>query len=502
MEGQLRKLAKQTVIYGGTSMVSRFLNYLLLPFHTYIFGNPEAYGIVNEFYAYLALLLVVLSYGMETTFFRFSQTEQDKKKVFQTALASLLATSSLFIVLGLLFASPISAGMGYEKHPEYIQWFVIMLGLDAMTFVPYAKLRVENRSYLFAALKISNVLFNVLFNVFFLWLCPKMLENGIFTDIVSHIYNPHIGIGYIFISNLIASVIQFVLLFFTHKTFKPSLDWALLKRMLKYAYPLMILGLAGIVNETIDRIMFKYLAADAQHSAMYYLGVYSACAKIAIVMTLFREAFRFAAEPFFFSLYKQHNDKERYSQVMTYFVIVCGFIFLLVMMYIDAFQYFTGKNYREGMSVVPIMLLAYWILGINFNLSIWYKLTGRTQYGAYISVGGAVLTVLFNWLLIPLIGYIGAAWTHLITYLAMTIVSYSLGQKHYPVPYDLRKIGFYIFVCLGLFLISNFVIPFDALGSNSSIFKFIINTFLLLLYGFIVWKREYKQQKNELRVKD
>lgn len=493
MEEPLKKLATQTVIYGGTTMVQRFLSYVLVPFHTYIFGNPEYYGIYNEFYAYSALLLVVLSYGMETTFFRFSELENDRKKVFRTALTALFCTSSLFVVLGLIFSGQIASLIDYAQHPEYVRWFVLMLGLDAMTYVPYAKLRSENRPYLFAFLKICNVALNVGLNVFFLWICPKMLENNILPDLISHIYKPEIGIGYAFISNLIASCVQFIMLFFTHLKFiKLSIDWQLLKRMLKYALPLMILGLAGIANESIDRIMLKFLAGDISHTAMYYVGVYSACVKIAILMRLFQEAFRFAAEPFFFSLYQKHNDKEKYAQVMTYFVIVCGFIFLFVMMYIDGFQYFTGKEYREGMAVVPIMLLAYLILGINFNLSIWYKLTGKTQYGAYITVCGTVLTIGLNFLLIPTIGFMGAAWTHLITYFAMMLASYFLGQKVYPVPYNVKKILLYISVALALFSISYFLIPFQYFGEHQLVIKLIINTLILSSYVAFVYFKEFK----------
>jgi O-antigen/teichoic acid export membrane protein len=264
--------------------------------------------------------------------------------------------------------------------------------------------------------------------------------------------------------------------------------------MLKYAFPLLILGLAGIVNEAIDRIMIKNLSP--QDSAMHNLGVYAACFKIGVIMNLFIQAFRYSAEPFFFSLYKEKDAKQGYSVVMTYFVIICTFIFLAVMMYLDIIKYFINKNYHEGLTIVPIILLAFMFLGICYNLSIWFKLTGQTQYGAYITVGGAIITVTVNLVLIPTIGYIGAAWGHLMTYLAMTIASYLIGQKFYPIPYNLKKILFYMLTALFLFAVSYFVIPFALFGQYESIAKISINTIILLLYTAIIFGREYKMIKR------
>lgn len=493
---QLKKLAGQTAIYGTTTIIGRLLNYLLVPFHVYIFTNPATYGIVGEMYAYVALLLVILTYGMETAFFRFSSIEPDKNRVFGTALTSLLATSLLFITLGLLFSQNIADFLEYSFHPEYIRWFVIIVGLDAISTIPFARLREENRPYIFAGIKLINIGVNIFFNLFFLWFCPLMIKQGIATPFFEAIYNPDIGVGYIFIANLIASIVQIIILFFTVKKISFHFDTALLKRMLKYAFPLLILGLAGIVNETIDRIMIKKLSPD--DIAMYNVGVYSACFKIAVIMNLFIQAFRYSAEPFFFSLYKEKDAKQGYSVVMTYFVIVCTFIFLAVMMYLDFIKYFVSENYRVGLPIVPIILLAYMFLGICYNLSIWYKLTGQTKYGAYITVGGAAITIAVNWILIPAIGYIGAAWGHLITYLAMTIASYLTGQKFYPISYNLKKIGFYILTSLFLFAISYFLIPFDVFGKYEFTAKISINTIILLLYVAIIVKKEYKTIKGLL----
>jgi O-antigen/teichoic acid export membrane protein len=496
--GQIKSLAKQTAIYGTTTILGRLLNYLLVPLHTYIFTNPSVYGIVGEMYAWVALLLVLLTYGMETAFFRFSESEADKDRVFGSTFTLLITTSSLFILFGLIFSQPLANILQYPNHAEYIQWFVIIVGLDAVSTIPFARLRANNKPYLFAGIKIINILILVLFNVFFLWFCPFMIDHRIATAFFSAIYNPAVGVGYIFISNLIASVIQIILLLFTCKGFTWRMDKALLKRMLLYAFPLLVLGLAGIVNETIDRIMIKGLSSDNVDTAMYHLGVYSACFKIAVIMNLFIQAFRYSAEPFFFSLYKQKDAKEGYSVVMTYFFIACTFIFLATMMYIDFVKYFINENYHEGLTIVPILLFAYMLLGVCFNLSIWYKLTGKTQYGAYITAGGAVITVLANLILIPLIGYTGAAWGHLITYAALVVASYLIGQKFYPVRYDLKKVAFYFVTAFVLFAISYFIIPFDSFGEHSFTLKIIINTIILVAYVVIIVKKEFKTIKTIL----
>jgi O-antigen/teichoic acid export membrane protein len=470
--------------------VGRLLNYLLVPFHTYILVNPGQYGVVGEMYAWVALLLVLLTYGMETTFFRFSSMEKDRERVFNAALTMLLLTSSIFIAIGLGFAQNIANFLGYTQNSEYIRWFVLIVGLDALCAIPFARLRAENKPYLFAGIKIANIAINVFFNLFFLWFCPLMIRHEIGTTFFQLIYHPSVGVGYIFIANLIASIVQTILLWLTVKKIKLQLDRPLLKRMLRYTLPLLILGLAGIVNETIDRIMIKYLSPS--DLAMYNIGIYSACCKIAIIMNLFIQAFRYSAEPFFFSIYKDKDAKDGYSTVMTYFVIVCTVIFLATMLYLDFIKYFINPSFHEGLGIVPILLLAYMLLGICFNLSIWYKLTGQTKYGAFITVGGAVVTVSVNFLLIPSIGYTGAAWGHFITYSVMVAASYLIGQKFYPVDYNLKKIGFYVLTSIILFALSYFVIPFEQFGMHQMLGKTIVNTLLLLLYLYIIYKKEYR----------
>lgn len=475
----LRKLAGQTAIYGLSSIVGRVLSYLLVPIYTRVFV-PEEYGIANELYAYISLLLVVLTYGMETAFFRFSEMEQDKPRVYSTALISLFATSLLFIILALFVYHPLADVLRYPDNPEYVIWFALIVAMDALTAIPFARLRATNRPKRFAGIKLINIGINVGLNLFFIVLCPYLLREGIMTDAVNAVYDPHIGVGYIFISNLISSAFTMLLLLPEYVRIRFRFDFSLWKRMIRYALPLLVVGMAGIVNETMDRIFLKYLLPES--IAMTALGIYGACFKISIIMTIFIQAFRFAAEPFFFAQAKEQDARKIYADVMKYFVIICTMIFMVVMMYIDVVKYFVGDKYYDGLPVVPILLMASMFLGIYFNLSIWYKLTGQTSYGAYISVIGAVITVLINVFFVPVYGFMGSAWSHFITYLVMMIISFFLGQKHFRVPYKISTILGYMALAGGLFFLSEWTRP-EALTP-----RLLLNTLYFLVFaGTIAW---------------
>jgi O-antigen/teichoic acid export membrane protein len=473
----LRKLAGQTAIYGLSSIIGRVIGYLLIPFYTRVF-LPEVYGTANEMYAYSSILLVLLTYGMETAFFRFSETEQNRPRVYGTALISILVTTALFIIIAVSISQPIANLIRYPNHPEYIIWFALIVALDALTAIPFAHLRAENKAKRFAILKFINIIFNVGLNFFFLLLCPYLLKKGILPDIIRWMYNPEIGVGYIFISNLISSAFTMLLLLPEYLKNKIVFDSPLWKRMIKYALPLLIVGMAGIINETMDRIFLKYLLPE--DIAMKQVGIYGACYKISLILTIFIQAFRFAAEPFFFSQAKEIDARKTYADVMKYFVIVCSFIFLAVMMYMDVVKHFVGKNYYDGLPVVPILLLANLFLGVYFNLSIWYKLTGQTKYGAYISVAGAIITIILNIIWIPWIGYMGSAWATMICYFAMMVGSYIIGQKHYRVEYDLWKILAYFGLALLLYFISVWIYP-----ENKGI-RIAVNSGLLLIYLLVI----------------
>jgi len=481
---EVKKLAGQTAIYGGTTVLSRLLNYLLVPLHTYLFSNAADYGVVGELYAWTSLFIVILTYGMETAFFRFSQDEGVKDRVYSTVVGSLLVTSTLFIVLCSVFAQPIADWLRYPAHPEYVRWFAVIIGVDALTSIFFAHLRFLNKALRFAAVKLTNILVNVLLNLFFLLLCPWLLTKNPDSAFVNAIYNPEIGVGYIFIANLVASVVTLLMLFPGILKQKFVFDWALWKKMFRYAFPLLIFGLAGIVNETMDRVLIKRLSLAAEPQAS--VGIYSACYKISILMTIVIQAFKYAAEPFFFRKAKDKDAKETYAEVMTLFVLVCSVIFTGIMLYMDIVQYFVGETYRVGLPIVPILLMANLFLGIFYNLSIWYKLTGQTKFGAYIAIFGAVITLVLNWLLIPRFDYMGAAWTTFACYLSMMVVSYLLGQKYYHVDYDLKRILFYLLFAVAVYGLSIGVNRW--LGIESVGARLAVNTVILVGYlGVLAW---------------
>ncbi len=490
----IRKLASQTAIYGLSSIIGRFLNYLLVPLHTsvYVF-TLEQYGIITEMYAYVSVLVILLTYGMETSFFRFySRDELDKKRVYSTALWAVMTTTAAFIIVCYIFAQPIANWLHYNNHKEYVIWFAIIVGLDAVSSIALAKLRALNKAVNFAFINLSNVAINIGLNLFFLAYCMPMYKAGNMNWIVETFYNPNIGVGYVFISNLIASIVKFLLLIPYYIDLKFGWNKSYLKQMLIYGLPLLFAGLAGIINETLDRIMLKQMLIDdlGEVRTLELIGIYGAVYKISIIITLFIQAFRFAADPFFFAQEKEKNSKETYSRVMTYFVIVCAVIFLGVMLYLDILKYFiTNDAYWVGLHIVPYLLFANIFLGIYYNQSIWYKLSGQTMYAVYLAVFGAIITIVLNIILIPTINYTGSAYTTFICYAAMMLASYFLGQKYYPVPYKIGKIIFYLASAWICYYGSTFLpeMEFSVLFS--------IKTVIFLSYLFMIYLIERKQLK-------
>lgn len=481
MGNPIKKLASQTAVYGLSSIVGRFLNYLLTPFWTGAFSELQ-FGVITEMYAYVAFLVVLLTYGMETTYFRYVTKEgYESNNVFTTILTSLIFTSFGFIILASIFSQDIANWLMYPLHSEYVVWFAIIVGFDAITAIPQAQLRRENKAKKFALVNLGNVAVNIFLNLFFISYCKGNYEAGESNWLIDLVYNPEIGVGYVFIANLIASV--FKLLILTPEILlirAGKFVMSHLKPLLKYAIPLLFVGMAGIVNETLDRILLKRLLADeiGVDNALIQVGIYGASYKLSIIITLFIQAYRYAAEPFFFAQEKEKNSKALYAKIMTYFVIVVTTIFLFVMFYLDILKYFiNNKNLWEGLKIVPILLGANVCLGIYYNLSIWYKLSNKTGFGALISILGAVITIVLNLIFIPVMGYEGAAWTTLICYITMVLVSYFLGQRHYPIPYNLKKAGFYIGLAFVLFLTSHFLI-----SDLTTAIKLSLNTVILAAY--------------------
>ncbi len=440
-------------------------------------------------YAYVAFLIIILIYGMETAFFRFSSQSDEKSKVYSTTLISIVCTSFLFMLFAALFSQPIADWLRYPNHSEYVTWFAIIVGLDALSAIPLAKLREQNRATTFATVNLVNIAVNIGLNLFFLVYCKNVYEAGDSNWLVDTFYNPEIGVGYVFIANLIASIAKCALLLPWMLTIKLYVDRELLRKMFLYASPLLIAGLAGMVNETIDRIMIKRLLIDTlgEKATMEQLGIYGACYKISIIITIFIQAFRYAAEPFFFAQHSQGDSKTSYATIMKFFVAACSIIFLSIMLFIDVVIRFVGPEFREGITVVPILLMANLCLGIYFNLSIWYKLTGLTRFGAYIALMGAAITITLNFFWIPWIGYVGSAWATLVCYAFIAIVSYIYGQKYYPIDYDLPKIIGYPVAAALLYYLSTFI------HSDIAMINYVINGVILLAFVLVVYIIEIKK---------
>ncbi|MDF1575496.1 MAG: oligosaccharide flippase family protein [Bacteroidales bacterium] len=450
MKNPIKQLFGQTAVYGLGIVLPRLLNYLLLtPFYTRIF-EKATYGIITELYAYVVFLLVILTYGMETGYFRYASNSKQKDKVYSTVISSLFVSSLLFILSVLFWSGPISSAIGYAAHPEYIKWLAVIVGVDAFTTIPFARIRLRNQPIKYALIRIAEVSVNIGLNLFFLHYCPRHTES----EFVTMIYNKNVGVGYVLLSNLIASALKLILLVPEMlAAFRAVFDRKLFKEILRYSYPLLIAGLAGTINEALDRILLKHLI-PLEQNPMEQLGIYGANYKLAVLMTLFVQMFKYAAEPFFFSKSGEKDAKKLYADVMMFFVVAGLFIFLLVNLYLDYFILFIGADFREGVEIVPVVLLANLVMGIFFNLSIWYKLTNKTHFGAVLVILGAIITVTVNMLFIPRYGYVASAWAHLFCYSTMVIISYLWSRKHYAIPYRTGRLMGYIFLALFIYLFS------------------------------------------------
>jgi O-antigen/teichoic acid export membrane protein len=487
----IKKLAGQTVIYGLGTIVPRFLNYLLTPLLTYGFTATE-YGINSELYAYISFLNVIFTYGMETTFFNFSSKLENKQEVYNTALISLVLSSIFFSLLFLIFAGSIAEGLSTPNSiylPQFIIWSVLIVASDAITAIPFAKLRLENKALKFSALKLSNVIINFGLTIFFLKICKSSYDNHE-TNFMASLYDPEIGIGYAFLANLLANCFTLILLSKQFAGLKFSLNIDLLKKMLLYAWPLIILGFAGMINETLDRIILKKLIVD-KSEAQIAQGVYGACYKIAILMTIFIQAFRFAAEPFFFNKAKEKDSTKSYALIMKYFIIFCLFLFLATTLNLDWIKLFIGPNFRSGLNVVPILLMANLCLGVVYNLAIWYKLNGQTKYGAIIAIVGAIITIVVNVIFVPNYSYVASAWATLAAYSGMMILSYVLGQKYFPIKYNIKAIMVYTVIALGFYFIS-----LTYSNMENIVLKVILNNLFVAFFVFILYKLEFSNIKK------
>lgn len=462
----LKSLLKDTAIYGISSIVGRFLNYLLVPIYAASMSVASGgYGVVTEVYAWTALLMVLLTYGMETTFFRFVNKEtENPARVYSTVLTMVGSTSLLFVAVCLLFLHPIASAMGYAEHPWYIGMMVPVIAMDAFQCLPFAYLRYKKRSLVFAGLKMLFIVMNVLLNLIY-----------------------YVGMGgtdvfYAFFFNLVGTSVVMLMLIPQLK-FGGGFDGALAKRMLKYGYPILILGIAGILNQVADKIIFRhvYPAEDAR----VQLGIYGASSKIAMIMAMLTQAFRYAYEPFVFAKSKDKDSRVMYANAMKYFIIFTLLAFLAVMFYLDILKYILAPDYWSGLKVVPVVMMAEIFMGVYFNLSFWYKLIDETKWGAYFSFAGCAVLIGINVCFVPVYGYMACAWAGFAGYGVAMLLSYFVGQKKYPIRYDLKGIGKYVAAAIALYLVSEHL-PFEDVWV-----LLLIRTLLLLVFVAYIVRNDF-----------
>nr|MBS0038593.1 polysaccharide biosynthesis C-terminal domain-containing protein [Saprospiraceae bacterium] len=492
----IKKLAGDTTVYGLSSVLGKVVNYLLVPLYTYVFAEGQ-YGIVSELYAYTAFVMVLLLYRMETAYFRFGADRENRQRVFNTGLSSIVLSTLLFAVVFMLLANPFGELIKLrEVHQPLIKILVFIWAMDVLCEMPFARLRLEGKALRFAGIKLTNIGVNIGMNLFFLLLCPYLLQSESWSFLHGFIepwYDPDFGIGYVFVANFIASLTALVLLIPQWSGFAFQFDTGLWKKMFWYSSPLIIAGLAGITNEMLDRVLLKHLLPFSLEENERQLGIYSACYKLAIFMALFTQAFRYAAEPFFFQNAKNAKAPELYAAIGKYFFVVGLVAFLVVTLYLDVFKHFLRREgYWEGLGVVPILLLANLFLGLYYNLSVWYKLTDKTIMASWIGLGGALITAVLNIWWIPIFGYTGSAWATFICYGIMCVASYYIGRNYFRLPYEWKNLFLYLFLALAVFFLHDqFISP--SMEGTWTVYP--VRMMLIIGFLFVVWLRE----KHKLR---
>lgn len=484
----LRSLVKDTAIYGLSSIVARFINYLLVPIQTAKFSAAGGeYGIITNVYAYVALLIILLTYGMETTFFRFMSKEgEDPQRVYSTSLRMVGTTSLIFATLVLIFNVPIATAMGYGSHPEYVWVVFVTVAIDAFIAIPMAYLRYMHKPVKFASIQIFNIILTIMLNLLYLVILPYFHCNlfGIYDD------NFTLNVAWVFYINIICTLVKMLLLHKELRGIKHGFDKSACRRMLSYAWPLLIMGVAGQLNQTASQMLFPYFFDGTREEANHQLGIYGACIKIAMIMVMITQAFRYAYEPFVFGKSRDKDNRETYAKTMKYYLMFTLLAFLVVMGYIDILRYLVGQSYWEGLRVVPIVMAAEIMFGVFFNLSFWYKLTDRTIWGAYFSGIGAVVLISMIIILIPRYSYMACAWAGFTAYAISMIISYVIGQRYYPVNYPLGSMAFYTVIA---------AILYAAIAYSNShlspILAIAVNTIIIGLYLLLIIKREFPLDK-------
>lgn len=488
----LKKLAGQTAWYGLSSIFARLLNYLLTPYLTH-YLNPAIYGEMTLVYAAIPFMNVLFTYGMETTFFRFSNKDGNEQKVYDTGSLSLIFTTLLFTVALLMFKTPLAAVLRLDDHPQFITWTAYIIALDALCTLPFAKLRNDNRPRKYAFIRLAGILVNIAAVVFFYSILPGLAHNHPHS-FIARWYDPTLGAGYVIIANIIMSGLNFIMLLPEFLSIRIKWDNRLWSQMMLYSLPIMIAGFGGMINETFDRVMLGWWGPGNEHAQKVQVGIYGACYKLSLLITLFIQAFRLGAEPFFFQQAREEGEgaKHTYARVMKFFVITVCSMFLFVTLYLDFWKHFISKPiYWQGLKVVPILLVANMCLGVYYNLSIWYKLSNSTRAGATITIIGAVITLIINYLFIPHFSYMACAWATFSCYASMMLISYFWGQARYPVPYAVKRMLGYFAVMMALYAAQ---LGLNMLSTHIWM-HFATGTALMLAFLFFIIKAESKELK-------
>ena len=487
----LKQFAKETAIYGFSYVLSRILHYVIFTIYlTYRFPNQSDYGIYTDLYAYAAILLILYTYRMETAFFRFGSKKEEMHQSFSTSFISLFISTICLTALLFAFAEPIANFLKYPDNAYYVRWFALIISFDALAALPFARLRLEQRPWRFMGIKLTNIFLTVGFVLFFLELCPRLSSRF---EWINKIYDPSKKLDYVFLANLFASFMVFI--FLCKEYFKTKWEWnaELWKKKMRYALPLVIVGLAGVINQSIAVPLQKYFLPGTTIENLTQAGIYGSAAKLALLLNIFTIAFNYAAEPFFFNNASRKDSKVVYAQVALFYTIIACLIALGLLLFIDVFQYILGPNYRQALFVVPILIIAYFFLGLYYNFSVWYKLTDKTMIGAFISFSAACLSILLNVLLLPRFGFVVSAWASVCAYAFMTLLCYLFSRKHFPIPYRIDQMGFY--------LITSVIIYFTAIFFNGfiegSVVKFL---FHLLLMGVFLVLIYFKEKNNLIKL--
>ena len=464
--GKLTTIFKDTAIYGLSSIVGRFLNYLLVPLYTATLSAASGgYGVITNIYAYVALALVLLTFGMETTYFRFTnKTHTDSETVYGTTLITVGTISLMFAVLVVLLLEPISQLMGYGDHPDYVAVMAITVAIDAFLCIPFAHLRQQRKSIKFAALKLLNIVITILLNLIYFYFMDGK------------------DVGYVFYINMASTVLLALCLITEYGTFRWKLDMKLLRTMLSYSWPILILGIAGILNQTADKMLFPYIYEGSDMREQ--LGIYGACSKIAMIMAMITQAFRFAYEPIVFAGVKDKDQHEMYAKAMKFFIIFTLLAFLMVVGYMDILKYIIGSDYWPGLRVVPIVMAAEIMMGIYFNLSFWYKVIDKTIWGAIFSGIGCAVLIIVNVLFVPKYGYMACAWGGFAGYGVAMVASYFVGQKYYPIDYPIKDIALYVVLAWVCFRLMELSADWSMIGQLA------FNTLLIIIFVAVILKRD------------